>query len=380
MLKSYRPAGNPININPSSLQASRFSPLNINFYQSGTASLAAAIIASCELKNLSDKKNEILLPAYACPDLISSVLYAGATPVLIDLQENSPFLSLDDLDNKITASSTAIIAVNFLGIAEQIESIKKICEQHRLYLINDSAQWFPKTSAIENWPGDFNIISFGRGKPVNLLHGGAVITKNNDYLRELENIDVSLVEDKGQYSAAAKIHMYNLVIQPFFYAAVTRIPGLKIGETTFTKLTTITRMNSYYFSLLEKNIEEYNARTTNHELIHQNLLNISHHKIVDLFPATANDKNIALLRYPMLITDKEIRDRFFDRTKNLGVSKMYRCPLNEIRGLEYILKSQNHYPNAKNFANNLVTLPTHQDIQSSVINKIFYHIKRILSE
>jgi len=71
LLKSYRPAGNKIHIQPSSFNTNRFSPLSINFYQSGTASLAAAIIASRKLKGFTNKKSEVLLPAYACPDLVS---------------------------------------------------------------------------------------------------------------------------------------------------------------------------------------------------------------------------------------------------------------------------------------------------------------------
>ena len=380
MLTSIRPAGNQINIKPSAFNANRFTPFSISLYQSGTASLAVAILASCKLKGVSNKKGEILLPAYACPDLISAVLFAGAIPILVDLEENSSFLSPCDLKSKITPNSIAIIVVNFLGITEQIGLIKNICEIHQLYLINDSAQWFPKTSGSKDWPGDFNIISFGRGKPVNLLHGGAVLTKNNGHLQALKQINLSIANNYGKYSVSLKIRIYNLVILPFFYGFLTRIPGLEIGETKFTELTTITKMNGYYLSLLENNIEKYISLKTNFEIIHQKLQSISNPKVIDLLPMRSDYEGIALLRYPLLITDKAIRDKFYEETANLGVSTLYKRPLNEIKGLEHLLCSQRIYPNASNFADHLVTLPTHENAREPVIKKIFNKLKIILSK
>ena len=60
------------------------------FYQSGTAALAAAISAAKLLKN----KNypEVILPAYACPDLVSAAVFAGVKPVLVDLEAERPWL------------------------------------------------------------------------------------------------------------------------------------------------------------------------------------------------------------------------------------------------------------------------------------------------
>ena len=371
MLKSYRPTGNKIHIETSDSIVHELLSSRINFFQSGTASLAAAITASCKLKGLTSNCSEILLPAYACPDLVSAILFAGAKPVLVDLQENSTFLSLTNLETKINKNTVAIIAVNFLGIVDQIDKIKKICDRHQLTFINDSAQYFPKSSDISDWPGDFSIISFGRGKPVNLLHGGAVISSNKEKQNALESIKLSPSKDCSVLSATLKILLYNLAIQPIFYGALTHLPGLKIGETRYNELAAILKMDRFYLSLLNRNIEHYIDHDTKQNLIRQKMLEINNPEIIDLSSITPNSNISSLLRYPLLITNKAKRNRFVDETSNLGVSVMYKRPLPQIKGLESLFSPQEKYPNATDFADYLVTLPTHEDVTASQINQIF---------
>lgn len=377
MLITYRPAGNKITLRTSNFDTNLCNPLNINFFHSGTASLAAAIIVSCKLKGVNTSTAEILLPAYACPDLVSAILFSGAKPVLVDLQKNSTFLSVTDIEKKITDNSVAIISVNFLGISENTDHLQTICKQHNLYLINDSAQWFPGFSDITNWPGDFNIISFGRGKPVSLLHGGAVITTDLEKKQAIDELELSLDNNKESFPVWLKIHIYNTVIKPFYYGILTKIPGLNIGETRYKKLTAICKMDKEYLSLLPENIDKYSSRKTNQLLIHQKIKTFTDSKVIDLYKQNTDH---SLLRYPLLITDKPIRDKFLKETTYLGVTNMYKRPLNEIDGLENILNTKAVYTNASDFADHLVTIPTYEDIKPSVIDKVFnrlsYHLSR----
>ena len=177
-LKILRPVGNPIHLHKAQVDFTQFQPFQVDFYHSGTSALAAAIIACKKLKSDVENNAEIILPAYGCPDLISAILYAGAKPVLVDLDPNTPWMSLSAISQAITEKTIAIVAVRFLGISERMQQLRDICCTHKLALIEDSAQGFPVTSPATYWRGDFNILSFGRGKPVNLLTGGAVLCTN----------------------------------------------------------------------------------------------------------------------------------------------------------------------------------------------------------
>ena len=58
------------------------------------------------------------------------------------------------------------------------------------------------------------------------------------------------------------------------------------------------------------------------------------------------------------------------KIRDYGTSLLYQRPLNPIGGLENILDQEAVYPNANDFADYLVTLPCHQDIDNTVVDLI----------
>ncbi|UCB54712.1 MAG: DegT/DnrJ/EryC1/StrS family aminotransferase, partial [Thiotrichales bacterium] len=180
MFYQLPPAGNPINLTataePGLFLDSFFSPYQPRFFASGTAALAAVIIAAIRLKNVT--RPEVVLPAYGCPDLVSAVVYAGAKPVLVDLEPDRPWMDLAQLSGKITAHTVAIVATDLFGISERIDAIRPIARQAGAMLIEDSAQAFPGARESDIWGGDCVVLSFGRGKPVSLLGGGVVLFRD----------------------------------------------------------------------------------------------------------------------------------------------------------------------------------------------------------
>ncbi len=380
MLKVYRPAGNSIALKSVPFDDSEYRPFRFKLFNSGTASLSAAILACIKLSDRSADDAEIILPAYACPDLVSAIHYAGAKSILVELEKDSTYLSLSQFASSITKNTIAVIAVNFLGIPDQVSKIRQICDKRNLFLILDSAQWFPFTEKVNEWSGDFNIISFGRGKPVNLLHGGAVITSNPGYYSALPDTSPEVISLISKARHLLKIMIYILAIQPYFYGIFARIPGLNIGATIFKPLKSISGMSSLYARLIKSNI----AKTRNQKVIcwyiHEKLIQISDQRMIDLFPVNVYKGKTFLLRYPILIKNKSIRDKFFQLTKNYGVSILYQRPLNEISGMEKIIDQKPHYPCASTFSDHLVTLPTHEDVDEKLIDHLIVTLKSVLAQ
>ena len=180
MFYQLPPVGNPVRLsdgrNDESLLQEVFSPYTPGFFDSGTSALAASILAAVNVKGAS--KPEVILPAYGCPDLISAVVFAGAKPVLVDLEAERPWMDLEQVSAHITGHTVAVIAASLCGIPERLGALRQITEQAELLLIEDSAQLFPGSIDEANWQGDLVVISFGRGKPVSLLGGGAVLFRD----------------------------------------------------------------------------------------------------------------------------------------------------------------------------------------------------------
>lgn len=374
------PAGNPIIWEPSLTSSAdvkkQFKPYDTFFYNSGAESLAAAIVSIISYKGVAVP--EVILSAYSCPELVSAILYAGAKPVLVDLERQRSWINMTDLGKKITKNTVAIIAVNLFGIAERLEKISKICNRHEIVLIEDSAQSLPEITDNRFWQGDFIVLSFGRGKPVSVLGGGALLCRNQELIKRLpegrENGIKSYKPDWVKYRL--KIFLYNLLLHPGLYFIPNSLPFLKLGETRFKPLRGIKIMMENNACVLEANIEHY-MRTRTDEKQQWLSTIISKSELIDLAKACSSTNNVpALLRYPVLASSRKRRDELYDKLNRagLGVSKMYQKPLNEIQGLKEMFRDQGEFPNAKEFSETLLTLPTHNGLTLSCVQRMKEYI------
>ena len=371
-----RPVGNRIDTATNNTEPPPFSSFHICFYTSGTAALAAAILAASKLKPDIDKP-EVIVPAYGCPDLISAVIHTKAKPILVDLEPDSPQMSFNQLHKSINNKTIAIIAVRFFGIADRNEELLKITNQHNLILIEDSAQGFPTTDIDSYWNGDFVVLSFGRGKPVNLLGGGAVLTKSLKLTKLLPSppaIADSLFE-KVKYKL--KLFLYNQSIRPLAYGLISHIPGLHIGQTIYKPLNNLEGMHKHIQSLLISNLKSYQTRKTCQKEYKRIFEACDKEKLIDLPSILEHNMSQPLLRYPILIKYNSLRNKLYEKLKFYGASLMYKKPLNQIEGVDkYMEQQKKTYPNATRFSQQLLTLPTHEGVNS----KILKTIERILKE
>jgi len=359
------------------LLESFFRPYKIKFYDSGTSALAAAILACINKKNI--KMPEVIIPAYSCPDLVSAILFAGGSPVLVDFIKDRPWIDLDQLQEKITSNTVAIIAVNLFGIPERLQEIKDIASKEDITFIEDSAQSFPISENSIKWSGDIVILSFGRGKPVNMLTGGAVLFLENgvdELLPEVhDDLNSSFVET---IKYIIKSNIYNLTISPYVYGFLEKMPFLHVGETRFKKHHCIEPMNSAALSFLHRNIKLFSERTNEIQSRYTELLSSIHNgRLIDLPTECCGGNKPHILRYPILCSDVVYREKIFLnlRTKGIGVSKMYQCVIPKVKGMNSQVNIGGTFKNAVAFADRLITLPMH----SRTTNVGLKHIRAILS-
>ncbi|MCK4403759.1 MAG: aminotransferase class I/II-fold pyridoxal phosphate-dependent enzyme, partial [candidate division Zixibacteria bacterium] len=102
---------------------------------SGTAALHLAMRA------LNIKPDDqVMVPSLSFVASSNAILYVGAKPVFVDIGGLNDFnLSCDDLKKKITPKTRAIVVVHYGGYLADMEEIKKVAREHRLFVIEDSA-------------------------------------------------------------------------------------------------------------------------------------------------------------------------------------------------------------------------------------------------
>lgn len=138
------------------------------------------------LKALDLRRKRVGLPENVCPSIPMAVSYSGNVPDFIDIDAETLALSLDDLRRRIHYLD-ALIAVYPYGWTIDIDTVRRLCADHDVFLIEDCA--VAQGARIGNVPagsvGDACIVSFGTGKIIDAGHGGAVLTNDRRLFDEI---------------------------------------------------------------------------------------------------------------------------------------------------------------------------------------------------
>ena len=401
MLRSLPPAGHPIRMR--TIFSAFLSPseevcflkefnsdIPIYLVSSGSAALVVAL--SC-LKYQS-RKNQVTLPAYSCPSVIAAIIKAGLEPVLCDLRPNSLGMDFDEVCAKTGPDTLAIIAVHLFGIPENIIELKGLAQKRGIILIEDAAQAFgnkvhlsPRSSPLNAYGylgsfGDIGILSFGRGKPLSLLGGGATLI-NNQEVEALAKKQFDFLPQSNHFLFGIRylinLFLYSVFYHPNLYSIPQKIPGLKLGETIFTLDFPTQKMNSYVLRIGNKLMPNFDSiRKRRVELMRIYAEKLESFKEEFAFFPKFNGEDIALLRFPMIFKDRGKRDRILIELKKrgLGATGMYPVPLNEQKGVSSYLVTKGFYPNAKFVSERILTLPIHEHVRVEDID----HIRQIIEK
>ncbi len=143
---------------------------------SGTDAIRIAL-GACEVK----AGDEVITVSHTAVATVCAIEQAGGTPVLVDIDPKPFLMDIEQIKKAITPKTTAIVAVHLYGQSVDLNPIKEICEQHKLWLIEDCAQahgakYQGKTVGSI---GDIAAFSFYPTKNLGAIgDGGAVVTNN----------------------------------------------------------------------------------------------------------------------------------------------------------------------------------------------------------
>jgi dTDP-4-amino-4,6-dideoxygalactose transaminase len=357
------PAGYPISTLSSSIEDNVIAGNYVHYWvDSGTSALALAL-THCRSVFSNIHKPQVIIPGYCCPDLVAAAVFAGVQPLVVDIAENDASYDLHQLKNAINNNPNviAIIAVNFLGIKENLANIRELMVNRNIKLIEDNAQWFPVSEQDQDFLSDYLVFSFGRGKPLSLLGGGLLLSKDplTDSITESENVR------SGSYKL--KIYAYNFLLHPHAYCFLNRAPFLKLGETRFHSLDKIASMPLNSRVLFSHNRQLYIQREE--DVINQYQQWFSE---IQLLKGVKTERKGRLLRYPLLLGSQIQRDKIFKllQSNGLGVSLMYQQELNQIEGVDGKVNLFAPLTHAKSFARRLITLPIHTQVGDKHLKKI----------
>ena len=129
--------------------------------------------------------DEVIVPAFTWISTANVVEHLGGTVVLCDIDLNTFNIDVEQLKQKITPKTKAIIPVHLFGLAAEMNEINKIAKGHGLWVVEDAACGFGSRYHGQHVGtlSDAGCFSFHPRKAITTGEGG-MITTNHDALAE----------------------------------------------------------------------------------------------------------------------------------------------------------------------------------------------------
>jgi perosamine synthetase len=129
--------------------------------------------------------DEVIAPTFTIISPIQSIVSTGAKPVLVDCDPLTWNMDVNQIEDKITPNTKAILVVHIYGLPVDMDPILNLCEKHGLYLIEDAAEMHGQTYKGRKCGsfGTISTFSFYPNKHITTGEGGMILT-NDVKLRE----------------------------------------------------------------------------------------------------------------------------------------------------------------------------------------------------
>ncbi len=138
--------------------------------------------------------DEVIMPSYTFVSTANAFALRGATPVFVDVREDT--LNLDErlVEAAITPRTKANVAVHYAGVACEMDALLDIVTRHGVRLIEDAAQGVMST--YKGRPlgsiGNLGTYSFHETKNITSGEGGALLVNEPELVVRAE-----IIREKG---------------------------------------------------------------------------------------------------------------------------------------------------------------------------------------
>jgi perosamine synthetase len=175
--------------------------------------------------------DEVIVPPLTYASTAFSVMYLGAIPVFADVDSETFNIDPNEIEDKITPRTKAVIPVALYGLPPDMHSIMKITKSHGIYALEDSAECFfgSQNGNISGTIGDMGSFSFERSKHITCGDGGIIITDNKELAenaRQFSILGFSTLRAKRRDSSVSK----DVIQDPDFSRHLMVSPNYSLPE------------------------------------------------------------------------------------------------------------------------------------------------------
>jgi perosamine synthetase len=321
-------------------------------FNSGTSALHATLLAY-DIK----RDDEVIIPSFTFIATANVVVLTGATPVFADIERQSYALDPEDVKEKITNKTKAIIPIHYGGgPCKNIKALQEISEDHHLILIEDAAESlgakiFNKHVGIF---GNASMFSFCQNKVITAGEGGIVVTDSRTIAEKLKLIrSHGRVESKEGYFATTQDLDY--IQTGYNYRLPSINAALVLSQfKKFNKIIQLRREKAAYYT---KKLSKISSIRT---------------------PIESKGEYHVYQLYTIELPDKKTRDALQRHLTKAGImTKIYFEPIHlKTYYMKEFNDKENDLPVTEEIAGKVITLPLYPSLTKKEMDYILHEIEK----
>jgi len=359
-----------------------------NYFTSGTclpfAKGRVALYAGIKALNIPEG-SEIIMPGYTCVVVPTAVMFAGYKPVYVDIDPNTYNIDTDQLTNRITERTGAIIVQHTYGIPAELDTITQYCTQHNIPLIEDCCHSFASRYR-DKLCGTFGSFAFFSGQWNKFFStglGGFFYTQEPELAERMLKLFQNAQKPSSLASLrfALQILAYQFLVKPSTTALMTGLyrllgrAGIVAGSSSYEELEG-TLPKGYFSRMapvqLKKSLSELEKvqQTIEHrrqigEFYHQELPRLNFKTV----PESSKTATV-FLRYPVRVGNKEALLKKAQK-QGIELGSWFETPLHGNEApLSVFAYETGSCPNAERACEQVVNLPTHIGVDKAYAEKV----------
>lgn len=326
--------------------------------------------------------DQVAIQAFTCVAVPEAVMATGASPLYIDIANNTFNMSADDLTSKMTPQTRAIVVQHTFGIPADMACIIKVSTAHGIPIIEDCCHTLASKYKGKD-VGSFGVGSFYSyewGKPLVAGVGGS-IRVNDKKLAEMIKADYTnynLPDIVTQIKIELQYHAFSLLYRPSLYwpirSAFHWLGDIGLLKGNYNPVDEIADDFSRCMSPGVKKRLMLKINNLESQTQHIRWVSKQYREQIDSaaisHPALQREDDTIFARYPLLSINKH--DLLHKARKaNVELAEWYATPVHPLTGkdLEKVQYKAGSCPNAEQRCLKVVTLPTHQMVTQRDVDK-----------
>jgi len=323
-------------------------------FNSGTSALHALFLA------YDIKSTEVIVPSFTFIATANSVLMADGRVVFAEVETDSFGLAANDVNEKITKKTKAIMPVHVAGQpCKEIKELIDIAQENNLLLLEDAAQVlgshnkFGKAGSY----GQAAMFSFCQNKVITTGEGGLLVLDDEKIFEKLK-----LIRSHGRLESSANDYFSNINDNEYIQIGYNfRMSSMTaaLGISQYNKITSVLAERKEKAAYLNKHLANLKGIT---------------------IPQAFNDAYHIYQLYILKFDETALRDKVQKHLKDKGImTKVY---FNPIHLKDFYRKSFNYkdgdLPITEDLSTKVLTLPMFNNLTNEEMDYMIESITEVL--